>query len=377
MAVIAVSFGLARYGYGLLLPDARADLGFDPTAAGLIGSGAYLSYLVANALVVPLIARTGARVPIALAMATACIGMALIATSASTAQFAGGVLVAGLSAGFAFPPYADIAAAEIPENRRNLGWAAISSGTGWGVLIAGPVAIAFGSSWRSVWWLFVALALVVGVVATWAAPSHTRSPTRLPALRPRWFLCSRSRPLLGSAVLIGFGSSVWWAFSVDALRAAGTAPDTARIIYAVCGAAGIAGLLAGPAVTVLGQRIVHYVSVIGVAAALLALATAPATAAAVVTAVLFGVTYNSVIAVQGLWSADVFAQRPSAGLAAVNTGLTVGTLAGPAIAGLVISWLGYPYALGLAAVACLAAVLTAPGGRRTPAPVVRQDGRVS
>ncbi|MEJ7771255.1 MAG: YbfB/YjiJ family MFS transporter [Geodermatophilaceae bacterium] len=90
VAVIAVSFGLARYGYGLLLPDARADLGFDPTAAGLIGSGAYLSYLVANALVVPLIARTGARVPIALAMATACIGMALIATSASTAQFAVG-----------------------------------------------------------------------------------------------------------------------------------------------------------------------------------------------------------------------------------------------------------------------------------------------
>jgi len=367
VAVIAVAFGLARYGYGLLLPDIRADLGFDTTTAGMISSGAYVSYLVANTVVVPLTARTGPRVPIAVAMATAGGGMALIATSTSTTQFAVGVLVAGLSAGFAFPPYGDIASASIPEDRRNLAWAAISSGTGWGVLVAGPVAIVSGTSWRSVWWLFAGVALFVGVVATWAAPARIRSSAQLPSLRPSWFFRDRSRPLLGSAILIGFGSSVWWAFSVDALRAAGTEPDTARVIYALCGAAGIAGLFAGPAVSVLGQRTVHCVSVIGVSASLVALATAPAAAAGALTALLFGVTYNSVIAVQGLWSADVFADRPSAGLAAVSTGLTVGTLTGPATAGLVIGWFGYPAALALAALICIAAVFTAPSRRRGPA----------
>ncbi len=363
VAVIAVAFGLARYGYGLLLPDIRADLGFDATTAGLISSGAYVSYLVANTVVVPLTARTGPRIPIATAMATACGGMALIAASTSTTQFAVGVLVAGSSAGFAFPPYADIATASIPAERRNLAWAALSSGTGWGVMVAGPVAIMFGAAWRSVWWLFAGVALSVGVVATWAAPARTRSSAQLPVLRPRWFFCDRSGPLLGSAILIGFGSSVWWAFSVDALRAAGTEPDTARVLYALCGAAGIAGLLAGPAVSKVGQRTVHCASVIGLAVALVALATAPAAAEGALAALLFGVTYNSVIAVQGLWSAEVFADRPSAGLAAVSTGLTVGTLTGPAVAGMIITWFGYPAALSLAALVCLAAVFTRPTRR--------------
>ncbi|WP_223162849.1 hypothetical protein, partial [Nocardioides antri] len=48
-AMIALTFGLARYGYGLLLPDMKSDLGIGPSAAGLISSLGYVSYLVANA----------------------------------------------------------------------------------------------------------------------------------------------------------------------------------------------------------------------------------------------------------------------------------------------------------------------------------------
>ena len=66
------------------------------------------------------------------------------------------------------------------------------------------------------------------------------------------------------------------------------------------------------------------------------------------------------IAVQGLWSADVFAERPSAGLAAVNTSLTAGTLVGPVLGGLVIGAAGYGPALGLAALATLATLLQPP-----------------
>ena len=42
-AMIAVSFGLARYGYGLLLPEMQAELSISPSAAGLIASGTYAS----------------------------------------------------------------------------------------------------------------------------------------------------------------------------------------------------------------------------------------------------------------------------------------------------------------------------------------------
>ncbi len=74
------------------------------------------------------------------------------------------------------------------------------------------------------------------------------------------------------------------------------------------------------------------------AASLALLAAAAAhLVAAFAAAVLLGLFYNSVIAAQGIWSSRVFADHPSAGLAAVNTALTVGTLAGPSIAGTAIS----------------------------------------
>lgn len=39
-AIVGVSFGLARYSYGLVLPDLRRSLGLSDTALGLIGSTA-------------------------------------------------------------------------------------------------------------------------------------------------------------------------------------------------------------------------------------------------------------------------------------------------------------------------------------------------
>jgi MFS family permease len=87
------------------------------------------------------------------------------------------------------------------------------------------------------------------------------------------------------------------------------------------------------------------------------------TALVLLAAVTFGVTYNGVIAVQGLWSAAVFAERPSAGLAAVNTSLTVGTLVGPALGGFVIALSGYGPALTLAALLTALALPLAPPAR--------------
>src|SRR4051812_50081096 len=74
-AMIAVTFGLARYGYGLLLPDMKADIGIGPSTAGLISSLGYLAYLVANAAVVPLASRFGTRVAVAGAAGSAPPGM--------------------------------------------------------------------------------------------------------------------------------------------------------------------------------------------------------------------------------------------------------------------------------------------------------------
>ncbi len=370
VGMIAVSFGLARYGFGLLLPDMRATLGITPATAGLVGSSAYVSYLLANALVVALTVRTGPRVPLLLATGTAVGGMVTIAGADDAIGLALGVLMAGASAGFAFPPYADVVASAVPERRRSSSWATISSGTGWGVAVAGPVAVLAGAQWRTAWLLFAVVALVVGITAVLSVPARSSAGSGPSVrLRARWFLCPQSRPLLLSAALVGVGSSIWWAFCVDAMRAAGIEPTTARLVYAACGVAGVVASLTGPLVDRSGPRLVHQATIVGVAGGLAVLAwvsagDAPATTALVVlAAVTFGVTYNGVIAVQGLWSAGVFAQRPSAGLAAVNTSLTAGTLVGPVVGGAVIGVAGYLPALALAAVGTLAALPLAPPRR--------------
>lgn len=366
-AVVAVTFGLARYGYGLLLPDMTASLSLSPGTAGLISSGAYLSYLVANAGVVAITDRAGPRAAIGLACALAAAGMAVVAAANSAAILAVGVLVAGAAAGLAFPPYAEVVQRRVTRSRRDLAWSTINAGTGWGVAVAGPVAIVAGDRWRLAWLIFAGLAVATGVLGTLAAPGRdTDIRHRRPQLSWTWFFCPRSRPLLISAVLVGAGSSVWWAFSVGALRADGLGETPARIVYATCGVAGIAASAAGTVFARVGLRTGYLVTVVLLGASVAALTLAASgLGSALVAAAAFGVLYPTVIAAQGIWSSRVFADHPAAGLAAVNTALTIGTLAGPAVAGQLVNTFGYPAALSAAAaVTVLAAPFCPPAARR-------------
>jgi predicted MFS family arabinose efflux permease len=373
-AMIAVTFGLARYGYGLLLPDMKAEIGIGPNIAGVISSLGYLAYLVANAAVVPVASRLGARTAVAGAAASAALGMAVIAIAGSAWAVAVGVLIAGAAAGMAFPPYAEIVHRHVDSKRRAVVWSTISSGTGWGVVLAGPVAILAGDQWRVAWASFVVIALIAGVAATRLAPPRDDVPVRRPQLSPSWFFCPRSRPLLLSAVLVGAGSSVWWVFSVDAMQQAGIAATPARVVYAVCGAAMLLGSLSGFAFERLGLRRSYLGStlLLVVALGLLGAATADLMAA-LMAAALFGTCYAAVIAAHGVWSAQVFEEHPAAGLAAVSSALTLGTLVGPAAAGVVIDRSGHALALAGAAVISGAALPFCPPSARRRAALARHD----
>lgn len=363
VAMIAVSFGFARYGYGLLLPEMQSDLGISPHGAGLIASSAYASYLVANTAVIWMTARLGPRWPIALAAVLAAAGMAVVGTASTSISVAIGVFVAGAAAGLAFPPYADIVAHQIPAAQRALAWSTISSGTGWGVAVAGPVAIGLGDDWQVAWLVFVVLAVGAGILATVCAPRRIGSAerSRLPQLSWTWFVCPKSRPLLLSSVLVGAGSAVWWTFGVEAVRAAGQTAGQARAAYAVCGVASVAASLSGSVVNRIGLRN-SYLGACALLAAGLVLTAIGARhiVLILIAAVLFGAAYSALVATQGIWSADVFASRPSAGLAAINTALTIGTITGPALAGVAIHRVGYPTTLLAAAFVTAIAIFLCP-----------------
>ncbi|HEY3561500.1 MAG TPA: MFS transporter [Kribbella sp.] len=358
----------SRYGYGLLLPEMQSDLGISSHGAGLIASGAYVSYLATNVGVIWMTARLGPRWPIGLAATTAAGGMTVVATAQTSTTAGIGIVLAGAAAGLAFPPYADIVKQTVRAERRALAWSAISSGTGWGVAVAGPLAIGFGQKWRLAWATFVVLAVAAGIAATVLAPAGVprEERPRLPQLSWTWFVCPKSRPLLLSSVLVGTGTAVWWTFSVEALRAAELSAGQARLTYAVGGAASIVASWSGALVNSIGLRNSYLATCTALTAgmALIALETGHF-ALVLLAAVLFGTSYSGIVANQGIWSAEIFASRPSAGQAAVNTALTLGTITGPAVAGVVVHRVGYPTTLLAAAVlVALAVFLCPPSARR-------------
>ncbi|MDN5913672.1 MAG: hypothetical protein L0I76_00905 [Pseudonocardia sp.] len=59
--LMAVTFGMVRYAYGLTLPAIRTDLVLSDLVLGLIASGTFLGFLVALLLSTPLSAKAGPR----------------------------------------------------------------------------------------------------------------------------------------------------------------------------------------------------------------------------------------------------------------------------------------------------------------------------
>ena len=226
-AMIAVTFGLARYGYGLLLPDMRAETGMTAATAGVISSAAYASYLAANIGVVQVVSRWGPRLAVGGAAALAAVGMLTIALAEGAVLLAVGVLVAGAAAG-SFPPYADFVDRHVPPRRDLVFHHQLRDGVG---CRAGrpdrdrgrrPLASRVGGLRRA--------GCRRGRTGNDQGSSARCDQLRRPQLSLSWFFCPRSRPLLVSAVLVGGGSSTWWAFSVDAMRTPATPlrPDRLR-----------------------------------------------------------------------------------------------------------------------------------------------------
>ena len=378
IAVVGVCFGMARYGYGLLLPDVRREYGLSPAVLGTVAMASYVAYLAATALA-GAVARAHARRTAIAAGLTAATGMALAGLSQSPAVFIAGVLIAGASAGIAFAPFADAARAISPAARGRV-LAAISCGTGYGVALAAPIAIVAGTSWRSAWLAFACTALGA---TWWAARVLPRDePGRLRddgAASWASVVCRRSLPLLAGAVLIGVGSAAYWTFAVDYLVDAGALSATAsRSFLGVVGVASVLATLSGDLLGRLGPAPTYRLAACAEGGAVALLAVAPASvAAAIASGVLFGAAYNGVLAIQAIWATHLFAARPSLGIAAVMAANGAGFVIGPVAAGLLAGPLGLGVVLLLGAGVIAGAGLLAPREAILPREDVRPRSAAS
>ena len=345
--MIGVSFGMARYGFGLLAPEIRESFALSSGALGLLGAGSYVAYLIASVAAGGLAERLGARLVVGLGGAFAITGMLIAGLAATPVVLFAGLLVAGASPGLVFPPLSDVVARNLAPSQRARILSAISSGTGWGVALAAPLAVFAGAQWRLAWLSFAVLGLLAACWALAVLPRRGRGsldsgvePVRL---HLRWFLCPRSRPLLLSALAIGLASSVLWTFGVDRVISAGGLSTAAGSGFlALVGIASIGGSMGGDAAKLLGGGTVLAISLVAEATSLVALGLWPGSLVLALSAgVLFGLSYNAAVAISVIWSADVFHDRPSAGLAAVMVMQAVGLLLGPPLWGVLADQFGF------------------------------------
>ena len=347
----AISLGITRFAYALLLPPMREDLGWSYTLAGGMNTANALGYLL-GALATPWLLRRvapGALLLVGAVMATVFMGLSgfftqatpllaqrLLAGGASALVFiAGGLLAARLGA-------------QVP-GRSGLLLGLYYGGTGWGISLSAllvPAVLAAAPaphSWTWAWWA-LALACVAatlallwparvlsGLAAPVAAASGTTPAAAVPD-RVRWRALA---PALLGYGLFGVGYIGYMTFVVALLREQGRGAGEVTLFYALLGLAVVlssriwAGLLDRSRG---GEALARLNALLGVATILPAITGAwPVVLAS---GLLFGGVFLSVVASttalvrhnlpQALWAS---------GISAFTIVFAAGQIVGPTVVG--------------------------------------------
>ena len=359
-AATAVAYGPARTGYGLFVPDFREEYGLSTGTAGIIGSGIQAGFLLALVATALLVARLGPRLLVAAGGLSAIVGMLLVALSPNPAMLAVGVLVAGMTAGFCWSPYNDLAEWTVPARSRARVLSAVSTGTTLGIAVSGLVALAAavgGLPWRAAWLAFVVAAGLSAVLNALLLPGMGRQRDVASGGQTGlgWLFRGGSAALFVVAFSFGVVNAFYWSFNADIVSSAGfPLPNAGPILYAVLGAAGFVGLLTGDLIDRLGLDRTLRITILCLGAGALLLGIAPGSLAVVgASAVLYGAGVMLMSALLSLWSSAVFDERPSEGFTAALLFFGAGGVVGPAALGA----LGSTFGLGSAFVAAAVIIL--------------------
>ncbi|GAA1126312.1 hypothetical protein GCM10009582_24540 [Arthrobacter flavus] len=373
LALIAATYGLARLGYGLFLPSFSATFGLTPTVGGLLASGASASYCV-SALVGFRYAPTRPRLMAILAGATATLGSAGIATTQDTLVFTTAVLIAGMGAGFATPALVELVHRNIAPTQQSKVQSVVNSGTGFGVVVAGVLALVVGTSWRLAWGLIavVALGALIGVLRTDRSravpatdPELTQPAQTGAELRALW------HPIV-AAFVFGVGSSAIWVHGRTLLEDQGMAVTLSAGAWIALGIGGAVAVLTAPWLARHALRTTWPATVAAVAAATGLFSLVPQNLPlSFAAAALFGLAYTAASSVLIIWATHS-ATHSAAGTSILFTSLVLGQAVGATLTGSLIEELGFTAAFVTAAGICLLGVL-----KPAPRPSPTGQGRVA
>ncbi|GAA1519063.1 MFS transporter [Nocardioides humi] len=337
---IAVTWGPGRNAFGVYVPQFRAELGASTEFIGVVAGGMYGGYGVALLAVGMVVPRFGVRLAVVIGIASAGLGMAVVAASHNSWVTASGLIIAASGAGWTWAPYSNAAAHVADPSTRARVLAVISSGAAGGFLIIGLLSVAAQGRWRLVWGLYAAMA----VGALWAnrqLPTRGTDPhrgggtnTNLSQLSLIDCLRMRSaRSLFAVATCYGSVSAFYFTFSTDQLVAAGLEQATAGAgLYAAMGLAGLLGLAAGDLIMRWGVDSVCTLTFGGLTGACLFTAAWPSSWIAwMASGSLAGASLMIGSALLAEWNSRTFSAAPTVGFTATLSLLALGSIGGPLV----------------------------------------------
>jgi predicted MFS family arabinose efflux permease len=337
----AVSLGLSRFSYALLLPPMRADLGWNYVTAGAMNTVNAAGYLLGALLMPAALRRVDART---LLLGGAYASAALLAAHGavrSDALLYGLRALAGVASAATFVSGGLLAArlGQEPGAKPALVLGLYYGGTGLGIVVSAllvtPVA------WPTAWILLAAAALLASI-AMGAGTSRLRAPASSAASGAGRFRLVDFGFGLAGYLMFGVGYIGYMTFIVTLLREQGVAAGVVVAFYVLLGCGVVASSwLWAPLLHRFraGQPLALLNALLAVATLLPVLSAHPA--AAFASGALFGSVFLSVVAATtSLVRHNLPIAAWAAGISAFTVVFAAGQIVGPVIVGWVADGAG-------------------------------------
>ena len=330
-ALVAATYGMARFGVGLLHPAMSSERPGLASALPSAGAAQFLSYCLAAALAAVLVPRRP-RLVAGAAGAVAGAGCLGIALSTSAWWYVVSAFVAGAGAGLASPALVSLLDARVPPRTAGAAQVVVNSGTSVGVVGAGALATAVPAP-ASAWPLVAAACLATGAAVVALAPVVPSV-----AAPPRGPVRSTGRPVgaaLPAAAAVGAGvlSAATWTFGPTAVVARGALePDRIGLLWTALGLGGLAGAFVDRPVARLGPATTFTLcTATALLGSVLVLAPGSDGALPLLGAACFGGAYMALSGVLVLWGRLLDPERGAVLTAWLFVALAVGQAAGAPI----------------------------------------------
>lgn len=349
--LIAISYGLARFAFGLFVPPIRNALELSPDVIGLIGALPLISFVLAS-LVAPVAAlRLGARNTAIVSGGFGTVGLGLISQASGALVLGVGVVACGICTGLMMPALTEAMQALVKRSLHGRVSSVMNAGTSIGVAVSVPAVLFLADAWRYAYASFAIFA-AAGIAATWyLIPSVSRVTPASAAPPPKITLDQWSRLIRLSlfGFLMGFVSSAYWVFAPDLAVTLGELPASMTgWLWLAVGVAGLGGAVVADLADRNNPPITHALMLVMLAASLALLAASPGQMlTSVFSGLVFGLAYMSLMGLYLMTGIRLLPGRLSMGPVMPFIAISLGQAAGSPLVGLLVNKFDYAYAFAL------------------------------